>query len=204
MTSPLPQDQLEDRRGRLLAGLAALVPEMQRRAPGLDRGAGFPETEIARLRDLGALAAPLPIPLGGLGMGTDPDGADALMEALRLIGRGNLSVGRLFEAHVNALRLVVRFGSPAVAREAEEELGLTARPGNGPLFLSVTPTRGPGRHTDVDLWFVLDLDRHTPLRPDEREFGQIRWLGLDEDFASGDYDPQMQRFARKLAAGQGR
>lgn len=118
MTSPLPQDQLEDRRGRLLAGLAALVPEMQRRAPGLDRGAGFPETEIARLRDLGALAAPLPIPLGGLGMGTDPDGADALMEALRLIGRGNLSVGRLFEAHVNALRLVVRFASPAVAREA--------------------------------------------------------------------------------------
>ena len=92
----------------------------------------------------------------------------------------------------------------AVTRETDEELGLTALPhprvGGGPLFLTVTPTRGPESHTDVDLWFVLDVDRDAPLRPDEREFRQVRWFGLQEDFTSGDYDPAMQRFARKLTA----
>src|ERR1700760_4917923 len=70
----------------------------------------------------------------------------------------------------------------AVTREAAEELGLTVRAPARPLFLTVTPTRGPGRHTDVSLWFVLDVGREAPLRPDEREFRQVRWFGLDEDF----------------------
>ena len=42
------------------------------------------------------------------------------MATLRLLGRGNLSVGRVYEAHVNALRLIVRYGSPAQASDAAD------------------------------------------------------------------------------------
>lgn len=55
--------------------------------------------------------APVPRALGGEGAGTEPEGADMIFELLRLLGRGNMSVGRLFEAHVNVVRLVVRFGT---------------------------------------------------------------------------------------------
>ena len=100
----------------LLAELAQLMPGMQQRALQLDRAADFPTEDIDLLRSLGALAAPLPPELGGLSWGTRPEGAADLVQALRLLGQGNLSVGRLYEAHVNALRLVVRFGTPDQAR----------------------------------------------------------------------------------------
>jgi alkylation response protein AidB-like acyl-CoA dehydrogenase len=51
-------------------------------------------------------------------MGTEPEGAAGLLTALRLLGRGNLCVGRLYEGHVNALRLIVRYGTAAQARGA--------------------------------------------------------------------------------------
>jgi 8-oxo-dGTP pyrophosphatase MutT (NUDIX family) len=92
----------------------------------------------------------------------------------------------------------------AVIREAREELGITAEfAGDTPFFLTVTPTRGPHRHLDVDLWFILKAARHgAPLDPDPREFRSIRWLGLDEprDWTAGPYDPEMHRFAGKLKA----
>lgn len=40
--------------------------------------------------------------------------------ALMRIGAANLSVGRLWEGHVNALRLIQLYGSPAQARHAEQ------------------------------------------------------------------------------------
>ncbi len=112
---------IEHLRQRLLASLADLVPAMQSRAIALDRDTAFPEQDFALLRSLGALAAPVPEALGGLGMGTERAGALPLMEALRLLGRGNLSVGRLYEAHVNALRLVMRTGSLAQQRHAADD-----------------------------------------------------------------------------------
>jgi hypothetical protein len=67
---------------------------------------------VAALRSIGLLAAPLPPGLGGCGLGTVPEGAAPLCAALRLIGRASLPLGRLYEGHVNALRLVLRHGSP--------------------------------------------------------------------------------------------
>jgi alkylation response protein AidB-like acyl-CoA dehydrogenase len=107
---------VEERKQRLLAGLADLVPRMQCTALALDRSGDFPCDDLNLLRGIGALGAPLPTSLGGLGMGTEPEGARDLMDALRLIGRGSLSVGRLYEAHVNALRLVIRHGTDRQAR----------------------------------------------------------------------------------------
>ena len=105
----------------LLAELAQLTPGMQQRALQLDRTADFPTEDIDLLRSLGALAAPLPPELGGLSWGTRPEGAAGLVQALRLLGQGNLSVGRLYEAHVNALRLVVRFGTPDQVRASARD-----------------------------------------------------------------------------------
>jgi 8-oxo-dGTP pyrophosphatase MutT (NUDIX family) len=93
----------------------------------------------------------------------------------------------------------------AVVREAEEELGVTARFhdrfGGDPFFLTVTRTRGPHSHTDVTLWFVLAAGRGETVRPDPREFRGVGWFGLDElarwDAAAG--DPQMHRFVAKLS-----
>lgn len=102
----------------LLAALQHLVPTMQRRAEALDADEAFPSDDIADLRSIGALAAPLPRRLGGLGAGTEPDGAFLLLDLLRLTGRGHLAVARLLEAHVNAIRLIVRYGTPAQAEAA--------------------------------------------------------------------------------------
>jgi alkylation response protein AidB-like acyl-CoA dehydrogenase len=115
------QPLIDERRQIVLAGLQDALPAMQRRALVLDLDPAFPAEDFAVLRELGALAAPVPMALGGLGMGTEPAGARALADVLRLLGRGNLSVGRLYEAHVNALRLVVRFGSEAQARSMAED-----------------------------------------------------------------------------------
>ena len=96
-----------------------------------------------------------------------------------------------------------------VERECVEELGVPAVPadpiGPHPLFLTVTDTRGSivARHTDVSLWYVLDLAATDPaLLPDPREFTAVRWLTLDGLLAEpiSRFDPHMHRFARKLRA----
>lgn len=94
-----------------------------------------------------------------------------------------------------------------VEREAVEELQITPkfheRLGAGqPLFLSVTQTRGMNTHTDVTLWFALKGDVTAEVRPDPREFSEVRWYNLDDqtDWSADCFDPHMQRFAAKLKA----
>ncbi len=65
---------------------------------------------------MGALSAPLPQRLGGEGLGTEPAGALGMLALLRAIGAASLSLGRLYEGHVNALKLVVRYGDEAQVR----------------------------------------------------------------------------------------
>jgi alkylation response protein AidB-like acyl-CoA dehydrogenase len=97
-----------------LTALRRILPDVAARAPLLDVDGAFPAEDVAALREAGLLAAPLPEALGGTGLGTDPA---ALAEALRLVGRASLPLGRLYEGHVNALRLVLRHGD-AAQREA--------------------------------------------------------------------------------------
>jgi hypothetical protein len=82
------------------------------RAHTLDSAAGFPPVDdVDEIRQTGLLLAPLPRAWGGCGWGTEPEGAPGLFEALRLIGRASLPLGRLYEGHVNAVRLAVRHGT---------------------------------------------------------------------------------------------
>jgi alkylation response protein AidB-like acyl-CoA dehydrogenase len=108
-------------RAALQSRVAALLPEWEARAARLDAESRVPDTELRQLRDAGALTAPLPVAAGGLGLGTEPSGAAALPPLLRLIGRGNLSLGRIFEGHVNALKLVARYGNAEQVRRAAED-----------------------------------------------------------------------------------
>jgi 8-oxo-dGTP diphosphatase len=78
-------------------------------------------------------------------------------------------------------------------REAHEELGVDVL-AEGPVFLSVTRTVGPGTHTDVSLWFVLRLSADTPVTVDAREFRSVRWC----DSPPGAADPAFARFAAKI------
>jgi 8-oxo-dGTP pyrophosphatase MutT (NUDIX family) len=92
----------------------------------------------------------------------------------------------------------------AARREATEELGLTAEGlvvTEQPLFLTVTGTVGiDSGHTDVSLWFLLDLGQGQPLTPDPGEFTAVRWWS-PADLAAADrsrFDPHFFRFLTKL------
>ncbi|MGE0370744.1 MAG: acyl-CoA dehydrogenase [Gammaproteobacteria bacterium] len=89
-----------------MQAVANLVPWMQACAEAGDRDAAFPAEEMAALGAAGALSPPLPI----AGTGS----ADDLASLLILAGQGNLSVGRILEAHINALHLIARYGTPRV------------------------------------------------------------------------------------------
>ncbi len=139
---------------QLCASSAALVPETQARALALDAEPNFPAADVEILRDLGALAAPVPVDLGGLGLGTEANGAIHLAEVLRLIGRGNLSLGRLYEAHVNVLRLIARYGTERQMQHAAD-LAL-----DGQLF-GLWVTDAP----DAQVYLTEDLVLHGTKAP---------------------------------------
>ena len=107
---------------KLLTDVSDLVPAMSVRAQVLDSEGGFPALDFDLLRGIGALSAFIPQRHGGLGLGIDPGGASALFTLLRSIGQGNLAVGRIFEGHANAIKLINTFGSEAQIEETSEDV----------------------------------------------------------------------------------
>jgi alkylation response protein AidB-like acyl-CoA dehydrogenase len=77
----------------------------------LDRGIRGPKVELDLLREAGLIRDPLPHAYGGQGWGTTVKGALPLFEALMALGEVNLPVARIYEGHVNAVRLVMDHGS---------------------------------------------------------------------------------------------
>jgi len=92
------------------AALQPHLPVIAARAAAHDETAGFPAADAELLHELGLIQAPLPRSWGGAGLGTEPGDGRDILDVLRLLGRASLSLGRLFEAHVNVARLVVRYG----------------------------------------------------------------------------------------------
>jgi alkylation response protein AidB-like acyl-CoA dehydrogenase len=88
-------------------------------AGAYDEDGAFPAADIAALDEAGLLLATLPQEFGGAALN-----GPALGEALQYIGWGSLPLGRLFEGHVNAIALVLRYGDRGqvirVASEARE------------------------------------------------------------------------------------
>ena len=62
--------------------------------------------------------------LGGLGLGFESQNIADLLRVLRILGEGNLSVGRIYEGHVNGLQLIQTFATPdQVERFAHDARG---------------------------------------------------------------------------------
>jgi len=106
----------------------------------------FPEEAMRGLTEDGVLRAVLPEAFGGLGLGTEPGRGRALLAFLHAIGRIGLPLGRLVEAHVNALRIVIRYG------DREQGAAVATAVETGALFgLWVTdPPDGGGLRLEED------------------------------------------------------
>jgi len=90
----------------------ALEAYIAERAAASDRQGGDLSAEIGAIASSGWLAACLPRALGGEGWGSEPEGTEEAFDALRMLGRANLSVARLFEGHMNAVKLVALHAGP--------------------------------------------------------------------------------------------
>ena len=94
----------------LFDSVAALVPDLAGEAASSDSAAGFPFQSVDKLRQAGLLMAPVPVEFGGFGLHATGD-AEGLFRLLHLLGYADLSLGRIFEAHVNALELIRQYGT---------------------------------------------------------------------------------------------
>jgi alkylation response protein AidB-like acyl-CoA dehydrogenase len=98
-----------------------LVERLQATAHELDREGAVPRNEVGMLAEAGLLGLPVPRALGGLGLGTEAGATAGLLALLSEIGRGNLSLGRIFEGHVNALQLIATHGTPDQLQDAARD-----------------------------------------------------------------------------------
>ncbi|MBW4093463.1 MAG: acyl-CoA dehydrogenase [Proteobacteria bacterium] len=142
-------DRLPRSAAALLERLRPVLSRAAAEAERDDATGTFPATALDGLRAAGALAAPLrpesahpetahpqsvhPQPAhsemswpepAGLGLGTTAPGTDGIATLLRALGRASLALGRVYEGHVNALRLIDRYATPAqrdaAARDARD------------------------------------------------------------------------------------
>ena len=107
-------------RSRLLQRSAREVGEQAfARAAAYDEDSAYPTADVAALHKSGLMMAVLPPEFGGSALS-----GSSLSEVLQSIGSGSLPLGRLYEGHVNAIELVLRYGDreqvSLVAREARE------------------------------------------------------------------------------------
>lgn len=86
----------------VVAAARAVAPAVRARAGAVDAAAAYPADDIAALAAAGLLVAPFAC-----------FAADTLRTVLTTIGAASLTVGRLYEGHVNAVALVRRFGDAA-------------------------------------------------------------------------------------------
>jgi alkylation response protein AidB-like acyl-CoA dehydrogenase len=112
----------------VLARLRSLVPQIQARARCHDAHRAFPAEDLESLRKIGALRV----------FGAKDVPPLDLMEALRLAGRSNLSVGRIFEGHVNGAALIASHGSET------QRIALSCALAQGRVFGVWNTEPGPG------------------------------------------------------------
>jgi alkylation response protein AidB-like acyl-CoA dehydrogenase len=114
-------DNAEEAVAALLARMAPGIVASQANAQRLDRNAGFPSDDVAALARAGAIGAVVPTLMGGLGIGTEAARAQATASVLSLIGSGSIALGRIYEGHLNAIRLVMRNGTESQRRLAAND-----------------------------------------------------------------------------------
>ena len=121
VASSIPLSQIPSALEQLLETATHIANEAALEAASVDKIGGFPIGAFSRLVEAGLLIAPLRADLGGFGLGFQSDKTALLLRILKQVGRGNLSLGRVFEGHVNGLQLVQTFGTPAQIRAFAED-----------------------------------------------------------------------------------
>lgn len=109
-----------------------------------------PGPAVAQLARNGWLVACLPVSAGGFGIGTsaDPDAIRATGDALRALGRANLALARLYEGHVNGVKLVEAHAGAGLRElvrtrvRAGTLLGVWGATAADPLAVSATDPHG--------------------------------------------------------------
>ncbi|MDT0575917.1 acyl-CoA dehydrogenase family protein [Croceicoccus sp. F390] len=99
---------------------AALLRRIAEHAPLVDRIGATLDKEAGWLREAGWLGKCLPEDRGGAGWGCEAAGTYGVSAALWNLGAANLSVARLFEGHVNAVKLVMLLGAASLLDELRE------------------------------------------------------------------------------------
>jgi hypothetical protein len=89
------------------------------------------------------MTAPLSRAFGGCDLGLTAGTTEPLLRILATIGRADLSLGRIYEGHVNALQLIDVFGTRDQRSSSAEdgrkghvfgvEHGCSGMPGNDPI-----------------------------------------------------------------------
>lgn len=175
------------------------------RADAQDRGESDLSDEVALLGQTGLIGALLRT--GDAARDARPDVLDTIeaVRILRILGGANLSLGRLFEGHLNAVQLVRLYGTPrqnarvAQATAGGALLGVWGADGPEPLRLEHDRVRGAKRYASglglVTLALVpatladgstqlLLLDANDPARADASSWS-MRGMRATR---SGDYD----------------
>ena len=99
----------------VLANDEAWLIAIADRAAGADKGEYDLSSDINALRAAGWLTACLPRSDGGRGWGTQAGDAIAAFNALRMLGQVSLPVARLFEGHMNAVKLIHLYAGKELA-----------------------------------------------------------------------------------------
>lgn len=86
---------------------AAILTE----AAATDCPAAFPAETFNSLKENGLLQAVLPQRFGGDGLGIENDSTFELLTLLKILGGGNLVVGRIYEGHFNAVQLIGEYAT---------------------------------------------------------------------------------------------
>jgi alkylation response protein AidB-like acyl-CoA dehydrogenase len=114
---PLAQDDSGGHTGsgtacRLMAAAQHVAQVAETTAGQHDREMSFPAAPFEAIASTGLLAAPLSHKQGGAELDASTEGRLLLLNVLRTIGYGDLSTGRIYEGHVNALQLAQSFATP--------------------------------------------------------------------------------------------
>lgn len=117
---------------------------------------GYPAREMTALREAGLLSITLP----GEPLDQRYANTATLLRLLKRIGRGNLSVGRIYEGHINALHLIGLYATP----DQRERWYADARAGH--------------------LFGVWNTQMHDGIHLHPKEQGSIRIIG-SKSFCSG-------------------
>ncbi len=99
--------------------LARACAELWRRSSSLDVDGADPAKLCAPLAEQSMFADALPLAYGGVGLADDDHG---LARTLMLVGGADLSAGRIFEGHVNAVKLFFRYGDEAQCRMLADDV----------------------------------------------------------------------------------